>query len=181
MQFNQRYDVYNFGAANVTATFLASLKSVDHIIFWRKKIGRSTTTSVPCENTGRKITSPTNNLTDCRNLTPAPARRWPLPTRAAIRHFPICRIPIARLTPSSPPVQSFHSASTWVENPSPSWAKAHRSWNVHDPTSPTPLLDGFVDAGANDARQHTDLTGALAPFFDLKWHSCYGRITTAQI
>jgi phospholipase C len=42
---------------------------------------------------------------------------------------------------------------------------------VHDPMSPTPTLDGFVDAGANDARQHTIVPvigqpPVPAPFFD---------------
>lgn len=155
------------GAANVTATFVATLQSVNHIIFlaqenrsfdnyfgalreyWaQNNIPDQQFDGLPQFNPGASATSaPTNP--GCDPAFPYPPNSY-------------CQI-----DPNSPAVQSFHAASTCVENPSPSWAEAHRSWNVHDPTSPTPMLDGFVDAGANDARQHTDLTGALAPFFDL--------------
>ena len=160
------------GAANVTATFNATLNNVNHIIFiaqenrsfdnyfgalrsyWAQNniadqsfdgLPQLNPATGPAPNTGPKPTNP-----GCDPAFPDP----PITNT-------FCQIDV-----NSPMVPSFHAQSLCVENPSPSWGEAHRSWNVHDPMSPTPTLDGFVDAGANDARQHTDSTGALAPFFD---------------
>jgi phospholipase C len=156
------------GAANVTATFNATLNNINHIIFiaqenrsfdnyfgamreyWAQKgIPDQAFEGLPQFNPpANPALAPTNP--GCDPAFPDP------PTTNTF-----CQIDA-----NSPAVQSFHAQSLCVENPSPSWGEAHRSWNVHDPMSPTPMLDGFVDAGANDARQHTDSTGALAPFFD---------------
>ena len=160
------------GAANITATFNATLKNINHIIFiaqenrsfdnyfgalrgyWAEKnvpdqsfdgLPQFNPVSGPAPNAGPPPTNP-----GCDPAFPDP---------------PITNS-FCQIDANSPMVPSFHADSLCVENPSPSWGEAHRSWNVHDPMSPTPTLDGFVDAGANDARQHTDSTGALAPFFD---------------
>jgi phospholipase C len=163
------------GATTVTAPFNASLQSVNHIIFlaqenrsfdnyfgalrqyWAENgmadqsfdgLPQFNPATGPTPNTGPAPTNP-----GCDPAFPDP------PTTNTF-----CQIDA-----NSPNVQSFHAQSMCVENPSPSWAEAHRSWNVHDPTSPTPLLNGFVDAGANDARQHTVVVNGqqvLAPFFD---------------
>jgi len=53
---------------------------------------------------------------------------------------------------SSPPVASFHLQTKCDENPSPFWNESKRDWNVTDPLSSTPTLDGYVRAAAHDAR-----------------------------
>lgn len=52
----------------------------------------------------------------------------------------------------SPQVASFHMISMCVENPSPSWNEDHVDWNLLNPVSATPTLDGFVWTAAHDAR-----------------------------
>jgi len=53
---------------------------------------------------------------------------------------------------NSPQVSAFHMLSMCQENPSPSWNESHADWNLNDPLSSTPLLDGFVWTAAHDAR-----------------------------
>jgi phospholipase C len=61
----------------------------------------------------------------------------------------------------SPKVQSFPMVSMCVENPSPAWNEAHVDWNLGNPLSPTPSLNGFVWTAAHDART------TLPPFTDV--------------
>src|SRR5579863_3467661 len=49
-------------------------------------------------------------------------------------------------------VSAFHMISMCVENPSPYWPGAHTDFNLSDPTSATPTMDGFVTASALFAR-----------------------------
>jgi phospholipase C len=62
---------------------------------------------------------------------------------------------------NSPAVESFHMISMCVENPSPSWNEDHVDWNLGDPVSSTPVLNGFVWTAAHDARATglTDVDG----------------------
>jgi phospholipase C len=53
---------------------------------------------------------------------------------------------------SSQPVESFHMVSMCEENPSPSWNESHVDWNLTNPLSATPTLDGYVWTAAHDAR-----------------------------
>jgi len=53
---------------------------------------------------------------------------------------------------NSPAVETFHMISMCQENPSPSWNEGHVDWNMNDPLSATPTLDGFVKTSAHDAR-----------------------------
>ena len=156
------------GAATVTATFIANLQSINHIIFLAQE-NRSFDNYFGAL---RQYWSQ-NGIADQQfdglpQFDPAgDPNAGPTPTNPGCDPaFPYPPNSFCQIDGASPAVPSFHYGSTCVENPSPSWAEAHRSWNVHDPTSPTPLLNGFVDAGANDARQHTDNQGVLAPFFD---------------
>ncbi|MBO0911295.1 MAG: hypothetical protein J2P13_05840 [Acidobacteria bacterium] len=156
------------GAGTVTATFTASLQSINHIIFLAQE-NRSfdhyfgalreywAQNGIPDQpfdglpqfnpsgdpNAGQPPSNPT-----CDPALPFPPNTW-------------CTI-----DSSSPSVPSYHLKSTCLENPSPSWAEAHRSWNVADPTSAVPRLDGFVQSGANDGRQHVTNQGQYAPYFD---------------
>jgi phospholipase C len=157
------------GAANVTATFGgASLQNINHIIFIAQE-NRSFDNYFGAMREYWAQNGITDQEFDGLPQFNPPANSGLAPTNPGCDPAfpdPPTANTFCQIDPNSPNVQSFHAQSMCVENPSPSWGEAHRSWNVHDPTSPTPMLNGFVDAGANDARQHTDSTGALAPFFD---------------
>jgi phospholipase C len=159
------------GAANVTATFNATLNNINHIIFMAQE-NRSFDNYFGALREYWAQNGITDQQFDGLPQFNPPANSGLAPTNPgcdpAFPDPPITNT-FCQINPNSPNVQSFHAQSMCVENPSPSWAEAHRSWNVHDPTSPTPLLNGFVDAGANDARQHTVVVNGqptLAPFFD---------------
>jgi phospholipase C len=62
---------------------------------------------------------------------------------------------------NSPTVQSYHLVTMCVENPSPSWNESHTVWNLLNPVSQFPTLDGFVWAAGHDSRNMTP------PFFDV--------------
>jgi phospholipase C len=53
---------------------------------------------------------------------------------------------------NSPAVASFHMISQCIENPSPSWNESHVDWDLSDPVSATPMLNGYVWTAAHDAR-----------------------------
>ncbi len=53
---------------------------------------------------------------------------------------------------NSPAVGSFHMVSMCVENPSPFWNEDHVDWNLSNPVSATPTLDGYLWTAAHDAR-----------------------------
>ena len=160
------------GAANVTATFNATLNNINHIIFIAQENRSFDNYFGALRDYWAQNNIPDQSFDGLPQFNPAtgPApNTGPAPTNPgcdpAFPDPPITNT-FCQIDVNSPLVPSFHAQSLCVENPSPSWGEAHRSWNVHDPMSPTPMLDGFVDAGANDARQHTDSTGAAAPFFD---------------
>ncbi|MGH9514813.1 MAG: alkaline phosphatase family protein [Terriglobales bacterium] len=159
-------------AANVTATFTATLNNINHIIFIAQENRSFDNYFGAMREYWAQNNTPDQELDGLPQFNP-PANPALAPTNPGCDPAfpdPPTTNTFCQIDANSPNVQSFHAQSLCVENPSPSWAEAHRSWNVHDPTSPTPLLNGFVDAGANDARQHTvaDANGqpVLAPFFD---------------
>ena len=55
---------------------------------------------------------------------------------------------------NSPRVQSYHLITQCIENPSPSWNESHVDWNLTDPVSSTPTLNGYVYTAAHDARNN---------------------------
>jgi phospholipase C len=67
---------------------------------------------------------------------------------------------------NSPKIASFAMTSMCVENPSPSWNESHVDWNLANPLSPSPGLNGFVWTAAHDARAtqppFTDVDGVRA-------------------
>ena len=60
--------------------------------------------------------------------------------------------------PNAPPVPSFHIQSVCTEELSPFWNEAHMDWNYafNFPNTIDWLGNGFVEAGANDARQYPE-------------------------
>jgi phospholipase C len=61
---------------------------------------------------------------------------------------------------NSPNIASYHLITQCIENPSPSWNEGHVDWNLTDPISVTPTLNGYVYTGAHDARNNNP------PFYD---------------
>ncbi len=61
---------------------------------------------------------------------------------------------------NSPAVTSYHLITQCIENPSPSWNEGHVDWNLTNPLSATPNLNGYVYTGAHDARNNNP------PFYD---------------
>jgi phospholipase C len=53
---------------------------------------------------------------------------------------------------SSPKIDSYHLITQCIENPSPSWNESHVDFNLDDPVSETPTLNGLVWTNAHDAR-----------------------------
>lgn len=71
----------------------------------------------------------------------------------------------------APSVTDYHFATECIENLSPSWNESHVDWNLNDPTSSTPAMDGFVHTAAAFATsenqkgvqpQYTDVQGYRA-------------------
>ena len=67
---------------------------------------------------------------------------------------------------NSPSVASYHLITQCVENPSPSWNEAHSDWNVGNPVSATPTMDGFVHTGGHDVRSLQYIPGSNPPESD---------------
>jgi len=60
----------------------------------------------------------------------------------------------------SPQIASYHLITQCIENPSPSCNEGHVDWNLTDPVSSTPTLNGYVYTAAHDARANNP------PFYD---------------
>lgn len=76
---------------------------------------------------------------------------------------------------NSPSIASFHFHTMCVENPSPSWNESHSDFDLHDPTSGTATLDGFVHTAAHDARNQ------VPPFNDVNGVRAMGYYTGADL
>jgi phospholipase C len=55
---------------------------------------------------------------------------------------------------NSPKIDSYRLNTQCIENPSPSWNESHVDWNLANPISTTPTLNGFVYTNAHDARNN---------------------------
>lgn len=53
---------------------------------------------------------------------------------------------------NSPKVESYRLVTQCIENPSPSWNESHVDWNLSNPVSSTPTLNGYVYTNGHDAR-----------------------------
>ena len=56
---------------------------------------------------------------------------------------------------NSPKIASYNLVTQCIENPSPSWNESHVDWNLSNPVSSTPTLDGYVWTNAHDARNES--------------------------
>lgn len=76
---------------------------------------------------------------------------------------------------NSPSVQSYHLITQCVENPSPSWNESHVDWNLTNPVSTTPTLNGYVYTAAHDARNNNP------PFHDANGIRVMGYYGSADL
>ncbi len=69
-----------------------------------------------------------------------------------------------KLDNNSPQVESFKLITECIENPGDEWSQSHIDWNVHNPVSPTPTLDGYLYTAAGYARRvgFNDIDGIRA-------------------
>lgn len=158
------------GAASVTATFLASLQSINHIIFLVQENRSFDSYFGAMREYWAQNNVPDQSFDGLPQFNPASG---PAPNTGLAPSNPGCdpAFPyppnsFCQIDASSQPVPSFHFQTMCVENPSPSWGESHRDWNVNDPVAAIATMDGFVDTAANDGRQHTNSQALLAPYFD---------------
>ena len=167
-------DVNANSGGSVTATFGASLQSVNHIVFmvqenrgldhyfgalqqYRTQNGiPGTFDGLPQFNTppGAAATNP--------GCDPAfPFQQSPAPFNDCVT------VVNGVIDPNSPLVPSQKLITQCVENPSPSWNESHVDWNVVDPLSATATLDGFVHTAAHDVRELQYVPGSNPPESDV--------------
>jgi len=159
----------------VTANFTASLQSIHHIVFLAQENRSFDSYFGALREYWAQNGVPDQPFNGLPQFNPAgDPNAGPPPTNPGCDPaFPFIAPSTnlyCQINSASPAVASFHFQSTCVENPSPSWNESHRAWNVHDPLAgPPPLLDGFLDAAANDGRQHTTTVNGVTqptPYFD---------------
>jgi len=140
----------------VTATFNASLQSINHIIFLAQENRSFDNYFGALRQYWAQNNFPDQQFDGLPQFNP-PANPAAAPSNPGCK--PLTSTPtVCHVDPATndvgPPVQSFHFNTMCVENPSPSWNEGHADWNASDPVAPPPpTLDGFVRAAANDARQ----------------------------
>ena len=121
------------GAATVTATFTASLQSINHIIFLAQENRSFDSYFGAMREYWAQSGIPDQAFDGLPQFNP-PASSTLEPTNPgcdpAFPFMPPNTNPYCQIDPNSPPVQSFHFKSMCVENPSPSWGESHRDWNA---------------------------------------------------
>jgi phospholipase C len=140
----------------VTATFNASLQSIQHIIFLAQENRSFDSYFGALRAYWAQNGFPDQQFDGLPQFNP-PANPANAPSNPGCNPATSTTLE-CHVDPATgdvgPPVPSFHFNTMCVENPSPSWNEAHRDWNASDPVAPPPpTLDGFVAAAANDARQ----------------------------
>jgi phospholipase C len=85
--------------------------------------------------------------------------------------------------PTATPVPSFHMQSVCTEELSPFWNEAHTDWNYafSYPGTVDWLYNGFVQAGANDARQYPLSSNGGNPVNDVNGYRTMGYFTDADL
>jgi phospholipase C len=140
----------------VTATFSASLQSIQHIIFLAQENRSFDSYFGALRQYWAQNNFPDQQFDGLPQFNP-PANPAAAPSNPGCNPLTstatVCHVDPAT-NDVGPPVPSFHFNTVCVENPSPSWNESHADWNASDPVAPPPpTLDGFVRAAANDARQ----------------------------
>ena len=117
------------GTNQITATFNASLASIHHIIFLAQE--------------NRSFDHYFGHLPDYWRANGYPAQALDV-------------LPSDASNPSADggsTLNAYHLVTQCVESPNPSWNESHRNFNLNDPTSTTPTLDGFVYTAAQWAQK----------------------------
>lgn len=140
------------GSASVTATFGASLQSLNHIIFLAQE-NRSFDHYFGAlrdywANNGFSD-QPFEGLPQFNN--PAGAA----PTNPGCDPNSLPPNNCNAVSGNGTPVPSFHLLTQCIENPSPSWNESHVDRNLSDQVAETATMDGFVDTAADNARRQT--------------------------
>jgi phospholipase C len=160
-------------ASSVTATFVVpgTLQSLNHIIFFAQEnrsfdhyfgymrqywannnIPDQSFDGLPQFNQNDGISPPPGPVPTIQGCDPA----YPFipgdPTNGVPAQNLYCII-----DSNSPQIPSFHSQSVCTEEISPFWNEARDDWNINFlyPSAINPLMNGFVKAAADDARQYS--------------------------
>src|SRR5438552_4029108 len=166
-------DVTANSGGSVTATFGASLQSLNHIVFMvQENRGLDhyfgalqqyrTQKGIPGTFDGfPQFNSPAGIVAINPGCDPA------FPFQASPAPFNDCVTVVnGAIDPNSPQVPSQKLITQCVENPSPSWNESHVDWNVVDPLSATATMDGFVHTAAHDVRETQYMPGSNPPESD---------------
>src|SRR5216117_164033 len=166
-------DVTANSGGSVTATFGASLQSLNHIVFMvQENRGLDhyfgalqqyrTQKGIPGTFDGLpQFNSPAGIVAINPGCDPA------LPFQASPALFNDCVTVVnGAIDPNSPQVPSQKLITQCVENPSPSWNESNVDWNVVDPLSATATMDGFVHTAAHDVRETQYTPGSNPPESD---------------
>jgi phospholipase C len=160
--------------STMTATFAATLQSINHIVFmvqenrsfdhyfgalreyWRRNgFPDQELAGLP------QFNNPAGALASNPGCDPAfPFQPSPAPRNDCVT------VTNGAIDPNSPQVTSFKLITQCVENPSPSWNESHTGWNVVDPVSMTATMDGFVHAAAHGIRDSQYMPGQNPPESD---------------
>jgi phospholipase C len=152
-------------ADSVTATFAATLQTINHIVVFAQE-NRSfdhyfgamreywAQNGIPDQSfDGLPQFNPASGIAPLEGPAPAitgcnPADPFIPPTGTTAAQNTSC------IPDPTTLVTSFHMASMCTEEPSPFWDEAHVDWDLNDPIGVSPAaLNGFVVTAANDARQ----------------------------
>jgi phospholipase C len=174
------------GPSSVTAAFGGSLQSINHIIlfaqenrsfdhyfgymrqYWANNgIADQQFDGLPQFTPSAQCTT-TNGVNSCA-----------VPTNVACdptQPSPNVCVP----DPTATPVPSFHLQSVCTEELSPFWNEAHADWNANFlyPSTINWMGDGFVKAGANDARQYFNQN---PPVNDVNGYRTMGYFTDTDL
>lgn len=166
-------------AASVTATFSATLQSLNHIIVMAQE-NRSFDSYFGAMHqywaANGYTDQPFDGLPQFNN-PPGAAPTNP-GCDPAFPYDPNAVPPLLNdciFDANSPPVASYQYQTVCVENPSPSWNESHTDWNLSDPVNPVATLDGFVHAAGHDARN------IVPPFMDVDGIRAIGYYTGDQL
>jgi len=160
--------------STVTATFAATLQSINHIVFMVQENRSFDHYFGALREYWRQNGYPDQaleGLPQFNNPAGAPASNPgcdpAFPFQQSPAPFNDCVTVInGAIDPNSPQIASYKLITQCVENPSPSWNESHVDWNVIDPVSPTPTMDGFVHTAGHGIRESQYVPGQNPPESD---------------
>ena len=165
----------------VTATFApgGTLQSLNHIIFFAQENRSFDSYFGYMQQYWVNNGIPNQTFNGLPQFTP-PANPLLAPTNPACDPTNPDGPTVCVPDPNVPPVPSFHMQSVCTEELSPFWNEAHTDWNYafNYPNTIDWLGNGFVEAGANDARQYPNI---YPPVNDINGYRTMGYFTDADL